>query len=107
MKINSIIGTGSCGLEIRLNIADQFVLTHTIERIEEEYKKKEIREAWDRAYWDCPRESREEWKEKNPRPEEGRIPEEEYHKLFIFCKKLILADGCKDTIFDEESEQAE
>ena len=107
MKINNIIGTGSCGVEIRLNIADQFVLTHTIERIEEENKRKEQYDNWQKALWEIPVAERDDWKKRNPRPEAPNVPEEEYKMLFTFCKKLVLKDGCKATIFDEEVEQAE
>ena len=102
MKIFDIYSSGISGVEIRLNLADLMVLSHTIERIQAEIDKRNAREAWDSAYWDCPRESREEWKAKNPAPECSRIPEEEYKNLFTFCKKLILKDGSKPTIFDED-----
>lgn len=72
---------GVTGIEVTLNIADQMVLTHTVDRIN--------------AYID----------DFEKHGEINRGVMDDLFTINMFLKKLVLKDAVKPTIFEEEKEE--
>lgn len=81
MKSRILKNYGVTGIEVTLNIADQMVLTHTVDRIN--------------AYID----------DFEKHGEINRGVMDDLFTINMFLKKLVLKDAVKPTIFEEEKEE--
>ena len=79
MKTRVLKDYGTCGIEIKLNLADQMQVNHAIDRIDATIKK---------------------WEEDCVFDTLAAI--EDFRVIRVFLKKLALEDSAKPTIFDEE-----
>ena len=104
MQKKPIVGEGHCGLTVTLNIADQYEITHLVERLDWYYAQRNLLETWHKKRNAMKWEERKEWEEANPRPEEPVTPFEELEKAYFFLRKLTLAKSSKATVFSEIEE---
>ena len=108
MKKQSIIAQGHCGLTVELNLMDQYAISHAVERYDKYLEAKKVHEEWaerrnKEKVWNMEREARKEWEIANPEPEFIQPTwEEELKPIYTFLRKLILPEGSKATVFDEE-----
>ncbi len=102
---------GTCGLDIRLNLMDQYQIAHVVERWESYIESLKEFRAWEAKRdaaktWNMGREENEKWREENPMPKLAK-PEffDEIGPVLVFLRKLALPSTEKATIFDEEEEK--
>ena len=105
MQKKPILGEGHCGLTVDLNIADQYEITHLVERLDWYYQQRNELQAWQEKRSNLKWEERKAWEEANPRPEDPMMPFEELEKAYAFLRKLTLNKSSKATVFDPEEEK--
>lgn len=100
MKLKNLETMGHCGIEVRLNLMDQYEITHTVERYNDLCDRLEAY----RQYQALSYHEQEEFRENNARPIAPKIEELEEitNHVMIFLRKLILIGGDKATVFEEE-----
>lgn len=99
MKLQNIEATGYCGVQITLNLMDQYELTHAVERYDDLQKRLEAY----RAYQALSYHEQEEFRQNNERPVAPKIDELEdiANLVMIFLRKLCLNGGDKATVFED------
>jgi phosphatidylserine/phosphatidylglycerophosphate/cardiolipin synthase-like enzyme len=107
MQKKPIVGEGHCGLTVTLNIADQYEITHLVDRLVKYYEQRDAYLAWTQKRGSLNWEERKTWEQENPRPEEPVFAHEELEKAFVFLRKLALDKSSKATVFELEEETAE
>lgn len=111
MKTKELTCVGHCGIQIELNLMDQYELTHTVDRINAYFDRKRAWEDYrERRNHERPwndKDAGAKWDAENPEPECPKPTncDEELQILGIFLRKIILKDVQKSTIFDEEDEK--
>lgn len=100
MKLKNLETMGHCGVQVTLNLMDQYELTHTVERYDELQKRLEAY----RAYQALSYHEQEEFRQNNERPVAPKIDELEdiTNLVMIFLRKLCLNGSDKATVFEEE-----
>ena len=101
MKLKNLETMGHCGVQVTLNLMDQYELTHTVERYDELQKRLEAYRAYQALSYHEQEELR---KNKVERPVAPKIDELEdiTNLVMIFLRKLCFNGGDKATMFEEE-----
>lgn len=108
MKTKPIITEAHCGITVELNIFDQYVLAHAVERYDTYLEQMKQHEAWVESrnkakVWSMEKDARNEWEANNPEPVFNQIDwVEEVKPVYTFLRKLALQPEYKPTVFEEE-----
>lgn len=100
MKLKNLETMGHCGVQITLNLMDQYAISHTVERYEDlQHRLSTYREFHELSYSE-----QKDFCETHERPVAPRIEELEEitNYVMIFLRKLVLNGGDKATVFEEE-----
>lgn len=107
MKTQNITGEGHCGIQVTLNVLDQYAITHTVERIKSHKEQISALTAWknkkqEDKVWEMEKKDRDNWLNQNPMPIEEHFDwEEEIIPILNFLNKLTLTEDDRATVFDE------
>lgn len=107
MKTQNITGEGHCGIQVTLNVLDQYAITHAVERIKSHKEQMRTRTAWQNKkeadkVWKMDKEDKDNWMNQNPMPAEDQFDwEEEIIPILNFLNKLTLTEDDRATVFDE------
>ena len=121
MKIQEIIKQGVCGMQIILNVFDQYAVTLLVDAYDRYMKAKEAHKKWEAGLCDedlrietddegnkierWKRYDRNAYREIYPEPEVPSFNHDENMKtVMVFLRKLTIPCDDKPTIFDEDEE---
>lgn len=102
MKLKNIEATGHCGIEIRLNLMDQFEATHLVNQYANIQSRMDEYKAYcNLSYDERTKYAQEHGKELRPQAPKIEELEEITERVMRFMRKLVLPDEAKADIFSE------
>lgn len=107
MKLTELRAEGHCGIQINLNVMDQYEITHAVERMELHNRQEEEHREWKKLHdqaglWKASKEERDVWFVSHPEPVVDLWDwKEEMAPIYVFLRKLVLNGDSKPTVFDE------
>lgn len=107
MKTKEIIAQGHCGIDVTLNVMDQYAITHVANRLEEYFQKEEAYADYiklrnrERPWGSENKEKALAWDNEHPEPERVQLDlKDEVQTILKFLKKLTLNSESMPTVFD-------
>ena len=108
METREIKNLGHSGIDVKLNLMDQYEITHTVERVEQTVKELERARSYMRDNkMHTTIVDGEAMLEITIDDEVMRSIIEDMQHVLIFLRKLAFSDGAKATVFEEPIEQQE